>query len=55
MNNQKDCIKVTNFFNENGDTFINILKELINSGHFTNFDVNCNQQIVIKIEKEGGN
>lgn len=55
MNAQNKCEKVTNFFDEKGDTFVNMLKELINSGHLTIFDVNCNQQIVIKIEKEGGN
>lgn len=54
MSDKDGCITFTNIYNENGDSFEELLKKLIDSGHLTINDVECNQQIVIKIEKNGG-
>lgn len=54
MNNTDNCITFINIYKENGSSFEEVLKILINSGHMTINDVECNQQIVIKTEKNGG-
>ena len=54
MNEKNNCITFINIYKDDGNGFEELLKNLINSGHLTINDVECNQQIVIKTEKNGG-
>lgn len=54
MSKKNNCITLTNIYKENGDSFEKVMKNLINSGHLIINDVEYNQQIVIKTERDGG-